>query len=878
MPFDDPGERTSPLPQDPLEEIVDRYMEELADGKQPDQSVYIGAHPEHAAALKGIFKTLDLVEAAGRSVSVGKIEKGFQLGDFRIVREIGRGGMGVVYEAVQLSLGRRVALKVLPPNVVVSENALERFRREAHTGGRLHHSNIVPVYAVGEENGISYYAMQLIDGRSLSHFLKTMRDEGLPLDDAYYRRVAKWGRQVADALAYAHDQGIVHRDIKPANLLFDKKDNAWVFDFGLARAADDPTITQSGDLLGTVRYMSPEQASGGGKLDGRSDVYSLGVTLYELATLTPPFDGESRDSLLRDVTQNDPRPLKQLARNVPRDIETIVAKCMQKDPAARYQHASEAAEDLRRFLAQEPIKARRTPYRVRLWRWTRRHRVPVSGAAILIAFLVIGSLVAMKMRREEGRRRLDAALTAVLVDRDFKTANDALDEAQRLGASPAELHLYRGLVPLLSEQPQLAMEPLEEAIRISPDSLPALYALARAHVDMGDFHEGKRLREREGDRRPTTALGWFLRGFAISRNQGGEDVECYTRAIELEPNFVAAILERAMARGIRLLTAGDESQLDPMLNDFDAVAVFRARSSSSYAMRAWGRLTAACYATTDPALRAESADWLTKCRRDLDEAFKLRRSDDPLPFATKGFYLRQIGDFKASADSYAQAMHIHKSLYGKSNSFYVHAMAIALHAIGDLEPALARVVQQCNEAPDFYALHLQRAVLLAELGRMDEAKRVCRGCVVQQANHATGLFFAASFLEFLGERDEARAVIETIAERDSQELSFEYLQQTSGGAELDYLLGRIDADALLATAGGNPGRFCEFHFLIALRLLANGEREAGLAHLQDIIDTGVIFFGEHRFAQAFLERAKRDPMWPRWIPMRTNEDRDDATR
>ncbi len=865
MPFENTGEQTSPLPQDPLEEIVDRYMEELADGKEPDQAAYLCAHPEYAEALKGIFKTLDLVEAAGRTVSVGKIEKGFKLGDFRIVREIGRGGMGVVYEAVQLSLGRRVALKVLPPNVVVSENALERFHREAHTGGRLHHSNIVPVYAVGEENGISYYAMQLINGRSLSYFLKTVREDGKPQDEDYYRRIAKWGRQVADALGYAHDQGIVHRDIKPANLLFDTKDNAWVFDFGLARAADDPTITQSGDLLGTVRYMSPEQASGRGKLDGRSDVYSLGVTLYELATLSPPFDGESRDTLLRDVTQNEPRPIRHVVPQAPRDLETIVAKCMQKDPSARYQHASEVAEDLRRFLSLEPIHARRTPYRVRAWRWVRKHRTHVGVAVALIAFLVSGYLIRAKLRREEGRRMLDAALTAILVDRDFKAAIESLDDAERLGAGTAELHLYRGLVPLLSEQPQLAMEHLEEALRADPDGLPVLYALARAHIDMGDFHEGKRLREREGDRRPTTALGWFLRGFAVSRNQGGEDVECYTRAIELEPDFVAAILERAMARGIRLVTDGDQSQLDPMLNDFDAVAVFRARSSSSYAMRAWGRLTAASYAGTKPSMRTEARDWLAKCDQNLDEAFKLRRQDDPLPFSTRGLYLRQVGDFKGSAACYAQALHIHKGLYDKSNSFYLHAMAIALHAIGDLEPALARVARQCEEAPEFYALHLHRAVLLAELGRVDEAAQVCRECVRRQRDHGTGLMFTAAFLELLGRRDDSQAVLEELDQRDAGELSFEYLGQTSGGAELDYLLGRIDADMLLATAGDKPGRLCEFHFLIALRLLADGRREAGLAHLQNVIDTGVIFFGEYRFAQAFLARAERDPQWPRWL-------------
>jgi tetratricopeptide (TPR) repeat protein len=868
MPSEDSEQRTSRLKEDELEGVLDQYMEELAAGRKPSQEEYLRAHPQIAEALVGVFKTLDFVEAAGKSLNAAKLEAGQKLGEFRIIREIGRGGMGVVYEAVQTSLGRRVALKVLPASVTLSENALERFLREAHTSGRLHHTNIVPVYAVGEECGINYYAMQLIEGRSLAHFLKTAREEqGKKPDREHFRRVAWWGQQAAEALAHAHQQGIVHRDIKPANLLFDKRDNVWVFDFGLARADDDPTITQSGDLLGTVRYMSPEQAGSSADLDGRTDVYSLGASLYELASFSPAFEAESREKILQQVTHAEPKPLPQLAPGIPRDLETIIGKCMQKDRRLRYKSAADAAEDLRRFLAGEPILARRTPYHVRVGRWVRRHRGLVAAVLVAIALAAGGLTAAREMRRQEGLRTLQQAYTAIIFDQEYQRGQELLDRAEALGVKSARLHLYRGLIPMLNDQPDLALPHLERVRAIDPADPYVGYALARAHVDKADFPAGQRFWEQEAARPPASALEWFLRGYALSRHQESGAIECYNEALKMQPDFVAAILQRASYRRIRLVAEGLRDELRPMLNDLEAIVIFRPTSAMAYASRASGWLAADAFAQSQPDLRQNHDAWLENARRDLEQAMKLVGKNDPEPYAALGAYYRCTGDYLGSAKAYGQATRIHQAMWGKPNLFYLHARAIGLHAAGEVQTALDEIAPHCVANPEFYSLTLHRAILLAELGRLDEARASCRQTLKAQQRNATSTFFSAAVMELLGQPDEARAAVSAMEKRseDASDVSFEYLGERAADTEIGFFTGRVDAADLLASSGDHPGRRCEHSFHIAMHELGQGRREAGLAMLQAVLDTGVAFYGEYRFSLVMLERTKADPKWPRWV-------------
>jgi WD40 repeat protein/serine/threonine protein kinase len=403
-----------------------------------------------------------------------------RMGDFRILRVIGTGGMGVVYEAEQISLGRHVALKVMPQALRLDATRKARFEREARAAAKLHHTNIVPVFGVGEHDGLPYYVMQLIDGRGLDAVLLELRctpAEGIPVTSvdsspvrpaadagttltvpcpadgtapipttpsaagaclvrtgssgsspsggkrpSYWRDVARIGAQVADALEYAHKQGILHRDVKPSNLLLDWRGTVWVTDFGLAKPDDSDALTQAGDIIGTLRYMPPEAFEG--QADRRADVYALGLTLYELLALRPAYGEADRNRLVKQVMTTEPERLDRINPAIPRDLVTIVHKAADRDPARRYQTAGDLGTDLQRFLADEPIKARRVSQLERLVRWAQRNRGVAAALAaiglILVVVTVLSGLAAVQFRR-----------LAVAADRERAKAEESADEARR---------------------------------------------------------------------------------------------------------------------------------------------------------------------------------------------------------------------------------------------------------------------------------------------------------------------------------------------------------------------------------------------------------------------------------------------------------------
>jgi tRNA A-37 threonylcarbamoyl transferase component Bud32 len=366
-----------------LASLLEHYMAGLQAGNAPDPKQLIADNPQLAAQLEACLAGIEFIHHATSRVP----ERPAVLGEYRIVREIGRGGMGVVYEAEQTSLRRQVALKVLRFGVVADREAMERFRREAETVARLHHTNIVPIFAVGCEGDVHYYAMQFIEGRSLAEVLADSQRDQKPLA---HEDVVAWGLQAAEALAHAHQRGVIHRDIKPSNLLLDPEGVVWLTDFGLAKRADEATLTVRGALMGTPRYMSPERAESLERaVDHRTDLYSLGASIYELATGRPVFESPTPHGVLRQILSEEPARPRLVRPGLSRDLETIILKCLSKVREQRYQSAQLLVQDLRAVLEGRPIHARRAPLRERVVRYVRKQRKALGGAAIATAATIL---------------------------------------------------------------------------------------------------------------------------------------------------------------------------------------------------------------------------------------------------------------------------------------------------------------------------------------------------------------------------------------------------------------------------------------------------------------------------------------------------------
>jgi serine/threonine protein kinase/Flp pilus assembly protein TadD len=451
----------SNLSADPrFADLIEELTEKFQSGQPVDFEACLREHPEYADQIRQLLPALRILADVSRSGGPTGIltnpddPTSGVLGDFRLIREVGRGGMGVVYEAEQISLGRRVALKVLPFAATMDPRHLVRFQNEARAAASLEHPHIVPVYAVGCERGVHYYAMKFIEGQTVAALIAQQRADlkpapttpaadttpraqdttaPMPRDAAYFRRAAEWGIQAADALEHAHSLGIVHRDIKPANLMIDGQGKLWVTDFGLARTATDAGLTMTGDVLGTLRYMSPEQAQAShGLVDHRTDVYSLGVTLYELLTLRPAVKGEDRARLLQRICLEEPVAPTSICKTIPQELETIIQKAIERSPAERYATAKDLAEDLQRYLRDQTIRAKRPSLVHRTRKWARRQRglIAAGTVCLLVASAVLAGSVGWVTRDHAARRAHNTqVVTAALEETNSWQQKRRLPEA-----------------------------------------------------------------------------------------------------------------------------------------------------------------------------------------------------------------------------------------------------------------------------------------------------------------------------------------------------------------------------------------------------------------------------------------------------------------
>jgi serine/threonine protein kinase len=529
-----------------LSELILRYIDAAEAGELIERDKFLNSNPEFRHELEQFFASRDQLERVAAPIraaatvdwdlrlnsaiskradaqvpqaisdTTGELRSLGQLGDFRLLREIGRGGMGIVYEAEQLSLQRRVALKVLPFAAAIDAKHILRFKNEALAAAMLNHPNIVSVFSVGNERGVHFYSMQLVEGQSLATLITELRQQKsrhpdrersalqsevesahatayeqvqtdaaigrhrktdvqfqrdlstqhARRDDRFFRTAARLMLQAAEALQHAHESGIVHRDIKPANLLVDVSGQIRITDFGLAQIRSEVGLTRTGDTPGTLRYMSPEQAAGKRTIvDHRTDIYSMGATFYELLTMSPIFEGQDVQELLAQIFDAEPKPLRIRDKSIPVELETIVLKAASKSPDDRYHTAGDVADDLRRYLEDQPILAKRPSLIDRARKWARRHPSAVIGT--LVALILVSAI----------------SITAiVLINGAYRREHLRADEAE--------------------EQFQLARRSVDELVRVSEDELaynPAAESVRRRLLTSVLSYYQEFIEQRRGD-------------------------------------------------------------------------------------------------------------------------------------------------------------------------------------------------------------------------------------------------------------------------------------------------------------------------------------------------------------------------------------------
>jgi eukaryotic-like serine/threonine-protein kinase len=503
---------------DRFQSLLEQLLAEVRNGREPSLEEICIQHPDFETQLRELLPTMIAIERLKPSKSnlphPFTLDAGAEIGNYQILREIGRGGMGVVYEAIQAPLGRRVALKLLSSGDKASSLLVERFRREAQIAAQLHHTNIVPVHGAGESGGHLFYAMQFIDGQSLMDFLRmhvvrkepsqplapepSLHDSGSACSVgqagtpgtwepgltsvADPREVARIGAEIAGALEHAHSQRILHRDIKPSNILIDRQGRAWITDFGLAKPTESPDLTATGDLVGTLRYMAPERFHGDS--DARSDIYSLGVTLYEALLGHPAICGKDNASVVAELSKGRQIQIAKGERNIPPDLRTIVNKAMRNSPVDRYSTAGELASDLSRFLENRPIAARRASWVRQTVLWAERNPLLAAVSAALVAVTMLGIVgLAWMWQRSESLRE-QAEMNLVESQKNLQLAIAAVDQfCDKVTDDPRLVaHDFR---PLRQRLLKTAVDFHQQLLARREQSLRPRLDLARAYARLG---------------------------------------------------------------------------------------------------------------------------------------------------------------------------------------------------------------------------------------------------------------------------------------------------------------------------------------------------------------------------------------------------------
>jgi tetratricopeptide (TPR) repeat protein len=736
-----------------LERLLAGYVDRLNAGERLDPAAIMDRHPELGEELLDELEIFLDLETATESEPLGV------LGDYKLLRRLGRGGMGVVYEAHQIALDRRVAVKVLPAGLLADSRAVSRFLREAKAAGRLQHPNIVSVFGMEVQANTPYIVLEYVDGENLAQVLARLRGGVLetakgPFDTRevniiYCGKVAEAFAAVAEGLAHAHAKGVVHRDIKPSNLILDREGRVRILDFGLARLDAGETLTASGDFLGTPLYMSPEQArSPRTSLDHRTDIYSLGATLYEMLAWHPPFEGEHYQETLSHVLLRDPPPMRRSSPRIPADIETIVLKCLEKNSADRYQSADALAADLRRFVRGDPIEARPPGVVELVLRRAARHKrrlvlafVLCGLSVALVASLVVARRQAHRERELEYRRRvLDAVLSM-----ELGSLSQRAESGETLLIDPSRWIFARGELGELAAQDganpvERAAAELEVAAKLMPERADAHYHRARALRRLGRDKEALDELQALVLATPSFAPAVVLAA-AIERPQGGGD-RPPPSDLEMASGeaWAAHWLEahRSVERKDFAEAVGAYGRLIALVDDEREPYV-------GFALETRLGRAAALIAETDYA----------GALMDVAVAQHLVRESVELSLLEGQLRLQLKDEARASA------------LFDRLHREAEHGdeVALAVHAIYALQRRMDEALGWINKLAPGYAREMNRSFVLYELGRVDEAVDAAEDALALNSRGSFAIKNLAFVLLHALERPgDARNILETAIE------------------------------------------------------------------------------------------------------------------
>lgn len=856
----------------------------------------LAVHDAPSAFLETAVQPVDL----GHLPLPPAITVGQQIGDFIIERQIGAGGMGLVYRARQVSLNRPVALKLLPPHLRYSLTAQSRFQREVEAAARLSHPHIVAVYTSGHDDNSIYYAMELIEGPSLSEMLDQLRkhpptalqscDSPSPRSDLsvastraiagdmtpppgelltpkvdllailngrnYFGWVAETLADVADGLHYAHSMNVIHRDVKPSNLLLSSHREIHIGDFGLARVAHEPGLTRTGEVMGTPFYMAPEQISAAvGPVDARTDVYSLGVTLYELLTLRTPFAGEHREQVISQIMDEEPVPPKLRNRSAPRDLQTICLKSLEKNPARRYQSARELANDLRYYAAGRPITAQPLSPLGRCARWAGRRRnwaAAIAGIALLAiatGFFAYRSHVSEARWTDAQFASLFETAQLAALEGDLNRAATAIDKAEKLGAPAPQLLLLRGQLNLQAGRFQDACDQLEQAHKHMPKSVTVHALLANAYQSNEEHEKAAAVVSTLDTFQPVTLQDYLLLGQAQFTTDFERALETLDRAVQLDKTSVQARLTRGSVLVERAMDTASAELAERALQDLE---IARALLEPNFYL-----LGNIVYARLVAATAYEVAGDQTRRLKHLDEAGKVAKALEEFPeqyqsHRWRALYYDYIGDDDNAIAAWQQM-----------KEWQIALLVLTLFRHDRCDEAIKLCDHRLTQFDNARSTQFFRSLVLSASADSSDVVREAFTPLDKETLDALNAHrFHYAFHCVLGDLSKARA--------ESQE----FRAFLKSGSLFDpwrphllaYTCGEIDEDELLKRSAHSRIALCQAHFYIGMTRLAAGDRETAQGHYSQCAQYRILSCLEDYMSRAFLAHLERNPEWPKWIP------------